>query len=107
MIMLVHLAANRDPSRFTDPAQFSLDRPRAAEHFAFGRGAHTCIGAPLARLETRISIERLLQRLGDFSLSEKHHGPADTRTVHYDKTYVLRAISALHLVFAANRRLSA
>ena len=98
-VMLVHLAANRDPRRFPDPATFKMDRPRAAEHMAFGRGAHTCIGAPLARLETRISIERLLERLGEIRLSEEHHGPAGARAFHYDPTYVLRAISALHLEF--------
>lgn len=103
-VMLVHLAANRDPRRFPDPAKFTMDRPRAAEHMGFGRGAHTCIGAPLARLETRISIERLLERLGEIRLSEKHHGPAGSRVFHYDPTYVLRAISALHLEFTPGRK---
>ena len=48
-ILLSHMAANRDPRRFENPGEFNMDRPRAKEHLAFGRGAHTCIGAPLAR----------------------------------------------------------
>jgi cytochrome P450 len=99
MVMLVHLAANRDPRRFPNPAVFDMDRSRNAEHMGFGRGAHTCIGAPLARLETRISIERLLERLGEIRVSEAHHGRKGARIFHYDPTYVLRAISKLHLEF--------
>lgn len=99
VLLFSHLAANRDPQRFPDPARFDMDRPRNAEHLAFGRGPHTCIGAQLARLETRISIEQLLGRLGDIRVSDAHHGPQDDRSFHYDQSYVLRAISALHIEF--------
>lgn len=105
-IVLMHLAANQDPRRFPDPRTFDADRPRNAEHIAFGRGPHTCIGAPLARLETRISIERLLRRLGPISLSEKHHGSASQRKFQYDPSYVLRAISELHLTFKPGQKLA-
>lgn len=104
-IVLMHLAANQDPERFPEPRRFDPDRPRNAEHIGFGRGPHTCIGAPLARLETRISIERLLDRLGTITISEVHHGPESDPTFHYDPSYVLRAISALHLRFAPGRKL--
>ncbi|MFD1958882.1 cytochrome P450 [Novosphingobium panipatense] len=44
-ILMSHMAANRDPARFPEPGRFDMDRPRIKEHLAFGRGAHTCIGA--------------------------------------------------------------
>ena len=104
-LALMHLAANQDPRRFPEPRNFDPDRPRNAEHIGFGRGPHTCIGAPLARLETRISIERLLERLGPITVSEAHHGPANDRTFRYDPSYVLRAISNLHLRFTPGQKL--
>ena len=64
-------AANRDPRRFEDPNDFHLDRPNVGEHLAFGRGIHACPGAPLARAEARIALERLLDRLGDIRINEE------------------------------------
>jgi cytochrome P450 len=98
-ILLSHMAANRDPRRFEDPGTFDMDRPRAKEHLAFGRGAHTCIGAQLARREVNVSIERLLARLGNIRLAEAHHGPESARRFDYEPTYVLRALKSLHLEF--------
>jgi cytochrome P450 len=98
-ILLSHMAANRDPRRFENPGEFDMNRPKIKEHLAFGRGAHTCIGAPLARREVAISIERLLARLGDIRLSDAHHGPEDSRRFDYEPTYILRALKNLHLEF--------
>jgi cytochrome P450 len=56
-------AANHDEDRFAAPARFDIHRPNADEHFAFGRGRHFCMGAPLARLEARIALEVLYERL--------------------------------------------
>jgi cytochrome P450 len=98
-ILLSHMAANRDPRRFENPHEFNMHRPRAKEHLAFGRGAHTCIGAPLARKEVTISIERLLARMGNIRLSEAHHGPEGNRRFDYEPTYILRALKNLHLEF--------
>ena len=98
-ILLSHMAANRDPRRFENPHQFDMNRKKNKEHLAFGRGAHTCIGAPLARREVAISIERLLARMGNVRLSEEHHGPEGDRRYFYEPTYILRAMRALHLEF--------
>lgn len=98
-ILLSHMAANRDPRRFPDPHVFDMNRPRAKEHLAFGRGAHTCIGAPLARKEVAISIERLLARMGNIRLSSGHHGAEGHRRFQYEPTYILRALKSLHLEF--------
>ena len=61
-LMVVNGAANRDPSRFDDPDELRIDRVNARQHVAFGHGIHTCAGAPLARAEARVSIERMLDR---------------------------------------------
>ncbi len=99
VLLFSHMAANRDPARFENPQEFNLDRPKLKEHLAFGRGAHTCIGAPLARREVAVSIERLLARMGNIRLSEAHHGPEDARRFIYEPTYILRALRSLHLDF--------
>ncbi len=98
-VMLVNAAANRDPRRFEDPATFDLERENARHHMAFGRGSHTCPGAPLARTEARVSIERLLDRTTNIQLSEEKHGPAGARTFHYVPTFILRGLTRLYLEF--------
>ena len=98
-VMVLNGAAGRDPRRFDDPDEFRMDRPNAKEHLAFGRGPHACPGGPLARAETRISIERLLARMGDIRISESAHGPAGDRHYDYVPTYILRGLTRLHLEF--------
>ncbi len=98
-ILLTHMGANRDPRRFDNPDDFNMDRPKLKEHLAFGRGAHTCIGSALARAEVRVSIERLLARLGNIRLSPAHHGGAGVPHFDYEPTYILRALRSLHLEF--------
>ncbi|MDD7938431.1 cytochrome P450 [Actinomycetospora lutea] len=61
-VYLLLCGANRDPERFADPDAVDLARERAT-HIAFGRGIHACIGAQLARIETRIAVGTLLRRL--------------------------------------------
>lgn len=56
-------SANHDEARYPDPGAFRLDRPDPRAHLAFGTGSHVCPGAALARLEARISIETLLDRV--------------------------------------------
>ncbi|MEX3101689.1 MULTISPECIES: cytochrome P450 [unclassified Streptomyces] len=99
-LMVVNGAANRDPRRFEDPATFDPARPNARHHLAFGRGIHTCPGAPLARAEARVGIERLLARTGDIRISERVHGPAHARRYQYLPTYILRGLTHLALEFA-------
>ena len=98
-LMVINGAANRDPRRFEDPDTFDPDRKNARQHLAFGRGIHSCPGAPLARAETRVGLERLLDRTTDIRISEKHHGPAGDRRYQYIPTYILRGLTELHLEF--------
>ncbi|MBN1205188.1 MAG: cytochrome P450 [Myxococcaceae bacterium] len=55
-------AANRDPSVFEDPDTFRPERPTNVQHLGFGHGTHFCLGAQLARLETRIALNAFLDR---------------------------------------------
>jgi hypothetical protein len=61
-------AANHDTAHFEEPEEFDIRRDNADEHFAFGKGRHFCLGAPLARLETRVALETLYGRLGDIQV---------------------------------------
>ena len=98
-VMVLNGAANRDPRLFEDPAEFRIDRPNAKVHMAFGRGAHSCPGGPLARVEGRVSVERILDRMRDIRLSEEHHGPPGARRFEYEPTWVLRGLHDLHIEF--------
>ena len=68
-------AANRDPAMFADPDTFRLDRRlgHLRQHVAFSGGNHTCLGAPLARMEVRVVLTRLIARMPDLRLS----GPSE------------------------------
>ena len=94
-------AINRDPRRYAEPGEIKSDRPKAREHLAFGRGAHTCAGAPLARMELRISLSRLLTRLHDIRIDDGVHGPHAARRFEYVPSYILRGLKELHLEFTA------
>ncbi|AGB22671.1 cytochrome P450 [Mycobacterium sp. JS623] len=98
-VMLLPGACNRDGRKFADPNVFNPDRPNVREQIAFIRGAHSCPGAPLARAEGRISLNRILDRMADITISEKHHGPADDRHYAYEPTFIMRGLSELHITF--------
>jgi cytochrome P450 family 144 len=65
-LLLLWGAANRDPSHFDDPAQFRLNRSAGKGHITFGKGAHFCVGAALARTEATIVLGQLLERTSHF-----------------------------------------
>jgi cytochrome P450 len=89
-VLLLYAAANRDESVFERAADFDLDRPRR-RHLAFGDGIHTCLGAPLARLEARVALEEILRRIPTYTLA----GPVE----RYHTT-VLRGILTLPVAFS-------
>ncbi|HLN05179.1 MAG TPA: cytochrome P450, partial [Acidimicrobiales bacterium] len=75
MVCTMPAAANRDPDRWSDAHRFDIRREQKA-HLGFGHGPHTCIGAPLARLETKIALERLLCLAPDYELRDVDYGSA-------------------------------
>lgn len=99
VLMLCLGAANRDPRKFDNPSEFRADRKNVREHIAFGRGIHTCAGAPLARVEGQITINRILDRTRDFTISETKHGSPRNRQYHYEPTFLLRGLTELHIDF--------
>ncbi|HVW82119.1 MAG TPA: cytochrome P450 [Mycobacteriales bacterium] len=100
-VMLLNGAASRDPRRFGDPARLDPARPNAREHLAFGHGTHFCPGAPLARTEGRVALERILQRTSAIRIDDRMHGPEGERKFRFVPTYMLRGLVALHLEFEA------
>lgn len=99
VIMLCLGAANRDPRKFDNPNEFQVDRKNVREHIAFGRGIHTCAGAPLARVEGQITVNRLLDRTRDIRVSEAKHGLPPNREYRYEPTFLLRGLKELHIEF--------
>jgi cytochrome P450 len=63
LVVVMWASANRDETVFDDPDRYDIRRSNADKHQAFSRHAHFCAGAPLARLEGRLSLERVLARL--------------------------------------------
>jgi len=75
-VMVLLGAANRDERAFENPDVFDLRRD-TANHLAFGKGTHFCMGASLARLEARIALAEVQRRLPDFEID-----PAGIERVH-------------------------
>lgn len=87
-VMLLLGAANRDPDAFSDPERFDITR-RDANHLAFGRGLHHCLGAQLARAEGRLAFTALLNRFPTLRLGQQ--------PPRYKNTVVLRGLQTLPL----------
>jgi cytochrome P450 len=69
-LLLLWGAANRDPAHFETPGEFRLDRSEAKGHISFGKGAHFCVGAALARLEAQIVLRLLLDRTSEIEAAD-------------------------------------
>jgi cytochrome P450 len=80
-------AANRDPERWDHPSNFDITRP-SRQHLGFGFGLHSCIGLNLARLEVQIWLNRLLDLLPEYGV---------TQDVDYGPNYQLRGPMAVYM----------
>ena len=81
-------AANRDERKYTDPDRYDMFREQR-QHVGFGFGVHVCLGMHLARMESRVAINTLLDRLGPFTL-----GPRRRATAHRGSGLPLAAVAA-------------
>jgi cytochrome P450 len=91
-VLIVHIgSANHDERRWANPEAFDIFRP-PLPHLAFAAGAHVCLGMHLARMETRVAVNRLLDRLPRLRLDPDAEPPAITGTA-------FRAPTALPVLF--------
>jgi cytochrome P450 len=68
-VFLIGGSANRDPDAWTDPDTFDIDRDRTeAQNLAFGYGIHSCLGAALARMESTIALEKMLDVMPSYEV---------------------------------------
>jgi cytochrome P450 len=70
-VLIVTASASYDDEVFDEPERFDIDRANAKQHFAFGFGSHTCLGAPLARLEMKVVLEEMSRRLPHMRLVDQ------------------------------------
>lgn len=70
-LLVLYAAANRDPARFARPADFDVERSDRG-HISFGAGNHYCLGAYLARLEARVSLQAIVDRFETLTVVEGH-----------------------------------
>lgn len=89
-LLLLYTSANHDEAHFDAPERFDLQRENM-QHLGFGRGIHFCLGAPLARMELRIALELLLERLPNLRLV-----PGQDYGYHQE-LLILRAINHLQV----------
>jgi cytochrome P450 len=73
-------SANRDERHFDEPDRFDIHR-RPGGHLTFGRGAHFCVGSPLARLEGRVALEEVLKRWPEWDIDMARARRSRTSTV--------------------------
>jgi cytochrome P450 len=94
-VQLNWLSANHDPAEFPDPEEIQLDRS-PNRHFAFGTGPHRCLGSHLARIELKVVLEEVLQRLPDYEIN-------GAGVVRY--AGITRGIAALPATFSPGPRI--
>lgn len=94
LVLPMLAAANRDPAVFSNPQMFNPHRETNKKHFAFGKGVHVCIGAPLARIEAQEIIAALLSRFSSIELR------SDRSSLKWREDLALRGL--LHLPVRLN-----
>jgi cytochrome P450 len=79
-LLMMLASANRDERHFEHPDRFDIRR-KPGGHLTFGRGAHFCVGAPLARLEGRVALEEVLKRFPEWQVDLNNARRSRTSTV--------------------------
>jgi hypothetical protein len=86
-------SANRDEAKFDDPARFDISR-ESNPHLAFGQGIHFCLGAPLARLEAKVALTAVMNRLPE--LARRKAEPLEPA-----RGFIVHGVKSLPLRFAS------
>lgn len=90
MLWVMFGSANRDERVFPEPDRFDPTRENLTDSVAFGRGAHFCIGAQLARLELRVLFEELVNGIESMAF-------APGTTLEYEPSFILRGLKELQI----------
>lgn len=91
-LFLNFASANNQPDLFDDPRTFDIHRPSANKHISFGKGIHFCLGAGLARMEARIALELLVEKLPSLRL-------VDDQELSYFPNITFRGPEALQVAW--------
>jgi len=98
-VVLSLMSANRDEEVFSDPDRFDPERgSQLRQHLAFGHGVHICVGAGLARMELRIAVQALAERVQSIRV-------VDPSAATYNESYMLRGLLGLPVVVTPNERM--
>jgi len=92
-IMLMLAAANREQTRYEEPDRFDISRANPKPHVSFGHGPHVCLGIHLARVEMRVALNLLLDRLPELRLDPEANDP-------HIRGQVFRSPTSLPVLFA-------
>ncbi|PFE93312.1 cytochrome P450 [Bacillus thuringiensis] len=92
MVVIALASANRDETVFENPEVFDITRENN-RHLAFGHGSHFCLGAPLARLEAKIAITNLFNRMPELKIK------GNREEIKWQGNYLMRSLEELPLTF--------
>ncbi|AIM31260.1 cytochrome P450 [Bacillus thuringiensis serovar kurstaki str. YBT-1520] len=92
MVVIALASANRDETVFENPEVFDITREKY-RHIAFGHGSHFCLGAPLARLEAKIAITTLFNRMPELQIK------GNREEIKWQGNYLMRSLEELPLTF--------
>ena len=96
-VLCMFAGANHDPEFWDHPEKFDVERPyqQTKRHYAFGKGIHYCMGAPLARMEGRVAVKAVLDKLPNLRL---------TGTPEEISAHVLHGVETLPVAWDAPRK---
>ena len=95
-ILVALSAANRDSRRWENPNDLVVGRKKVIEHVGFGRGKHVCAGAPLARVEVRVIMEKFLAMTSRIELDLDEH-PGGIADLNYEPSFIIRGLDRMHI----------
>ena len=92
MVVIALASANRDETVFENPEVFDITRENN-RHIAFGYGSHFCLGAPLARLEAKIAITTLFNRMPELQIK------GNREEIKWQGNYLMRSFRGIAFNF--------